>query len=480
MRSFFRIYIDRKSILSFALLVVVSVAHAQESPLDRYVREGLAQNLTLQQQTFDFNQSQFAVSEARGRFMPNAGIDARYSRAGGGRTIDFPVGQLLNPVYGTLNNMLESQGQPGSFPTIADEQINFLREREQETKLRIVQPLFQPALRHNLRIQSSLSEAQGAAVGSSKREVVAGVKTAYFNYLKAEQVVDIFSATEALVAENRRVNERLHANGKVTIDAVYRAETEVLAVAQQKAEAEKNRDLAISYFNFLLNRPLDTPIEQMPHEDLFPQADTPVLLPASLELNSGDDHEHLAAHALTTRDELTQLASSLDAARANINLTQSAYLPNVSFVFDYGIQGNTYNFGNDADFWMGSVVMQWNLFDGFQKRARRQQARLQRDKLEAQREEAQQHIRLQVQEAYDNMAVARKSIQTAEQRLQSSRQTFRLVARKYQEGMTNQVEFIDARTELTNAELNLAITQYDWLTRQAELERAAALYPIGS
>jgi len=462
------------------LLIVVLPAYSQETPLDRYVREGLAQNLALKQQTFDFDQSQLAVSEARGRLLPSAGIDARYSRAGGGRTIDFPVGQLLNPVYGTLNTMLESQGQPGSFPIIVDEQINFLREREQETKLRVVQSLFQPALRHNLRIQSNLSEAQGAAVGSSKRDVVAQVKAAYFNVLKAEQVVDIFAATEALVAENKRVNERLHANGKVTIDAVYRAETEVLAVAQQKAEAEKNQNLAASYFNFLLNRPLDTPIEKMNHETLFPDPDMPLLLPASQETSLDYDHEHLAAHALTTRDELSQLSSSLDAARANVNLAESAYLPNVSLVLDYGIQGNTYNFGNDADFWMGSVVLQWNLFDGFQKRTRRQQARIQRNKLETQREEVQQQIRLQVQEAHDNMEVARKSIQTAQQRLQSSRQTFRLVARKYQEGMTNQVEFIDARTELTNAELNLTITQYDLLTRLAELERAAALYPLGS
>lgn len=37
----------------------------------------------------------------RGMFLPSVSIEARYSRAGGGKIIEFPVGDLMNPVYGT-------------------------------------------------------------------------------------------------------------------------------------------------------------------------------------------------------------------------------------------------------------------------------------------------------------------------------------------------------------------------------------------
>ena len=66
--------------------------------------------------------------------------------ADGGRTIDFPVGDLLNPVYETLDEMLVAQGQPPQFPRVRNESIALLRDQEQETKLVLEQPLYEPRI----------------------------------------------------------------------------------------------------------------------------------------------------------------------------------------------------------------------------------------------------------------------------------------------------------------------------------------------
>jgi len=47
-------------------------------------------------------------------------------------------------------------------------------------------------------------------------------------------------------------------------------------------------------------------------------------------------------------------------------------------------------------------------------------------------------------------------------------------SRKRDEGVINQVEFIDARSSLTGAELNLNVTRFDVLSRQAQLDYATA------
>ena len=52
---------------------------------------------------------------------------------------------------------------------------------------------------------------------------------------------------------------------------------------------------------------------------------------------------------------------------------------------------------------MASVLLSWNLFDGFQKRARTQQRKLEQRKLETQRDELTQQIDLQVRRAYHNL-----------------------------------------------------------------------------
>ena len=464
--------------LFLTLLLTPALVRAQDTPLDRYVYEGLQQNLTLRQEQLDLDYSRHRVQEARGQYLPSMNLEARYTRAGGGRTIDFPVGDLLNPAYGALNGLLEGQGQSGAFPTIANEQISLLREREQETKLRLIQPLYQPALRNNVRIRSHLAEAREASVGSTKRRLVADVKTAYFDYLRAERVIEIFEATQDLVAENLRVNERLSENGKATRDIVYRAQAEVSAVEQQLAEAKTQRDLAASYFNLLLNRPLDAPIERVELDVLLPAAEQSIARYVRSKLEPGAIRQDYTRLALARRDELSQLAYTAEAAEANLRLARSAFLPNVSFVVDLGVQGTGYSFSSESDFRSASVVMSWNLFNGFQSRSRVQQARLQQRQLEARQEATAQQIRLQVQDAFDNVDVAKRSIKTAQDRVRSARQSFRLVKRKYEEGMATQVDFIDARTALTNAEFNLAITQYDLLARYADLEHAAALYPL--
>jgi len=89
-------------------------------------------------------------------------------------------------------------------------------------------------------------------------------------------------------------------------------------------------------------------------------------------------------------------------------------------------------------------------------------------------EEVAQQIRLEVQQALDNLRTARDSLATAEARADAARAAFRIASRKRDEGVINQVEFIDARSTLTGAELNHNVTRFNVLARRAELEYATS------
>jgi outer membrane protein TolC len=126
----------RIKIIFFGLLAFQSV-FAKETVLDQYIKMGLESNLALTQEKYSLEQSTKALKEARGMFFPSLTLHSRYTQAGGGRTIEFPVGTIVNPIYQTLNEILEALGQdPKPFPVIPDEIIPFLRTEEQETKLK--------------------------------------------------------------------------------------------------------------------------------------------------------------------------------------------------------------------------------------------------------------------------------------------------------------------------------------------------------
>ncbi len=448
----------RKQIL-IMVLILQSGLTAQTGNLDSYIKEGLSNNLALKQKDFSYNQSVAALDEARGLFLPSVGINARYSRAGGGRTIDIPVGDLVNPVYEGLNSIIGSQVYPTNIP---NEKVNFLREKEHETKISLVQPIFKPEIYFNYKIKSNLKDLQQAERDAYARELVKEIKTAYFNVLKTTEVVKLYEETLELVNENLRVSKSLYKNDKVTKDIVYRAEAERSSIVELLEDANKNNDLAKYYFNFLLNKPLDENIvieQGLTHQEA-----------------NADSDESIYNIALQNREEFKQLNAAIMASDNSTSLAQSGYYPGLVLAVDYGFQGEEYKFTKDDDFWMASLVLQWNLFNGFQDKAKAQQAEWQTKTLELQKIELEKQINLQVRKAARNLAVAKAKMKTASDKQKSIEKSFTIVKKKFENEMASQLEFIDARTTFTQASISKTVTEYDYLIKQAELERVAASY----
>jgi outer membrane protein TolC len=473
-----------RPVLVMAWAVVIVGAHAvsaQEAPvLTQLIDEGLRSNLALQQQEIDVQRSRQALREVRSGFFPELTVQARYSRAEGGRTIDLPIGDLVNPAYQTLNDLLAARGESADFPTVDNQEIRFLRAREQETTLQLRQPLFAPRVWYGARAQQHQVASQAASVEAFRRELVRDIKVAYYRVRQAERAIDILDAAEQLVAENRRTNERLYAANTVTQDAVFRAEVEALDVQQQRADARARYDRARRALNFLVNRPLTAPLDtaHVPADALVEREMAHVVHPLQAALRpasfSGSPQMQSAEDG-ASRPELRALSAAAAAAEDQRRLAQSGYLPEVSLAVDGGIQGASYGFAGEQPFVMASVVLRWNLFNGFADAARTEQAALTAQRLRTQREETALRIQQQVQSAWDDVQVARRSLQTAEARVRAARESFRITNRRAEEGRANQVTFLDARTALTDAELNLSITRFDVLTHLAELEFAAGL-----
>ena len=85
---------------------------------------------------------------------------------------------------------------------------------------------------------------------------------------------------------------------------------------------------------------------------------------------------------------------------------------------------------------------------------------------------------MQVIEAYYDLQASEKSIRASDEALKSARKAYEMVDRKFREGQANLIEYIDARTTMTNAEQNLIINRYDYYIKYAEFERVACLREI--
>lgn len=421
-----------------------------------YVDIALQGNLSLQGQQLEVERAEAALDAARARFFPELAVQARYTRADGGREIDLPIGTLLNPAYQTLNELLQAQGEAPRFSPLPDQTIPFQREREQDTRVTLRQPLYQPAIPAAARAQRELLRGAEAGREVIERRLRRDVLLGYLDWLKALRAREVLQASAEVLAENVRVNESMYNNGRITEDQVLRARTEQLAVAQQLRSTADQISQARSYVNFLLNRPLDTPLED---------AGLPATLPLELPTAGGQ------------RPELEQAAALGAAAEQQQRAARAAMLPSLSLGVDAGTQGETWDFGPSYNYIAGSLVFSWKFFDGGATRAEAQRARLAARQARLQQESLLRQVLLEQQQARDALANARDSIALAEARAEAARAAQRIAERKRDAGSISQAEFLDARNALTAAELALNVNRFELLQRHIELQFAAGEVP---
>ncbi|MEM8889783.1 MAG: TolC family protein [Bacteroidota bacterium] len=427
---------------------------AQSPVLNEYIQLGIQNNRSLQTQQLSYEKSKAALREAKGMFMPYLSFNATYSLAGGGRTLDFPVGDLLNPINSTLNQLTETNAFPTNIENVNEQ---FAPNNFQETKLRLIQPIYNPALGINRKAKEAQIEIQANQRDAYQQELVRDIRLAYFSWLQTEEVLNIYKESEDLIKEIIRVNRSLVRNEKATPVVISRSEFELSKIRKDKSLAEAQSQTARAYFNFLLNRPLETDIkkdEEVKEEEILLSMD------------------QLSEQALNNRIEIAQLRSAQKAQQEAVNLNESAGIPRLNFVADGGFQGFGYDFGNQG-YWLALVSLEWDLFTGNQRKARVQQSKLDQRSLQIREQELNSQIQLQVRQNWYELEAAKSRIKSDTQGLSAAKESFRLTQKLYKENKASLLELLDARTQFTQSQLTLTIDTYALLSKQAELQWAS-------
>ncbi|MFC5412724.1 TolC family protein [Larkinella bovis] len=445
-----------------AALARVGAAQSAESTsaiLRTYIQEGLQSNLALKQESLEINRVTESLTQAKALFYPRLTFNPTYSLAAGGRRLQFPVGDMINPIYATLNQLAGSDRFPTNIPNVNEllAPNNF-----HDTKVSVQYAVFNTDLQYNYLIQKDLLSAQEARKRVVENELRYNIATAYYQYLQTLDALRIYDNNRQVLNELARLNEKLVKNNVATKDVVTSTRYEISKLDQQLAQADKNRQTAKAYFNFLLNRDLtaDILVDSLLTRTL-PAA------PASLA--------ELQQSALQSRQELKQLGGSLRASQNAVKLNEATIrLPNVYVGGNAGFQGFGYTFNNQA-YVVGQVGLSWDLFKGYEKRSKVQQAKIQTELVQTKLTEVEKQVQLQVLQAYYELDAANESLAASQTGLINAEQTFRLIDSKYRNGQALLVEYLRFQNDQQTAQIQQVLTRYDLLIKRAALDRVTAL-----
>ncbi|MBT1701122.1 TolC family protein [Fulvivirgaceae bacterium PWU4] len=443
----------------FALVFFGAAGVNGQSALDNYVSEGLKNNIVLQQKKISLDKALLSLKIASGMFAPAVGIQGNYTSGNGGRNISLPVGDLLNPVYASLNQLTGSD----QFPQIENVNQNFLPNNFYDIKVRASMPLVNTDLIYNKKIQQQQVMLQEFEQDIYKRELIRNIKVAYFNYLSATEAVNIYESALTRAAESKRVNESLLSNGRGLQAYILRSQSEIDNIQAQITDAKNQADNAKLYFNFLLNRNGDEPVI----------ADHPA------------NHDIASVAALITdeisfqqREELKQLREAVSLQQNVLKMNKLFWAPKLSGFADLGSQYEDWKFNDQSRYFLFGFQVDVPLFAGFTNRHKINRAQLDVKNSELNQSLVSQQLGMSARISRNAVETAYRSYQSALKQLEAAESYQRLIERGYKEGVNTFIESIDARNQLTSAQLLVTIDQYRVLVAKANYERETAAYEL--
>lgn len=445
----------RSPFLAFMLCFGLLVTPVQaQQVLDTYITEGLANNLVLQDKKASLEQSLLALKDAKSFFLPSMDFGASYTLAEGGRTIAFPVGDLLNPVYSTLNKLTASN----KFPQIDNVSEQLLPDNFYDTRFRTTLPLINTDLIYQQQIRKEQVNWTNYQVEIYRATLIQDIRVAYFNFCAAHSSIKILKNTLQLVEQNLKDTRSLVENGKRLPAALLRAESELEQVKSLVIEAELKTSNAAQYVNFLVNRPLDQSVafeeipldlsrlDQLLLEDLHPQ-----------------NPELRAMQSMETIQE-TVLKSG-----------KNYWVPKLSTYADLGSQGFDWSFDSQSKYLMWGLNFSVPVFQGGRNQNQIQRNVLGLESVQRQKELVNQKLNLGLQTQRNEVKTHLAALQSSEKKLVSASAYLKLVDRGFKDGSQSLLEFIDARNQYTQAALQKNISAYKLQMALAQLERQLSI-----
>src|SRR4030095_4582157 len=221
---------------------------------------------------------------------------------------------------------------------------------------------------------------------------------------------------------------------------------EVKEVESQLQNAINEQQNAKQYFNFLLNKDFTSSIN---------------ILEISLDRDIFSvTHE---ATNVVGREELKSLDVSKSINANLLKMDRSFRVPRVNAFLDLASQAYDFTVNNKALFYVGGIQLQMPIFSGKRNLYKIEQTKLDIEATELETSSTRQKLELAASVSKNNSISAYANYQAAIKQQESSQKYFKLIDKGYKEGVNSFIEFLDARNQLTNSDLQVNINKYKTL-----------------
>lgn len=379
--------------------------------------------------------------------------------AGGLPQIDGSIGyqnQLKQPI-----SLIPAEffgGEPGTFQA-----ITFGQPQQMTATATLSQQIFDGSYIVGVQATKAFLSYSQNNKEKTDLEVRKSVVNAYGNVLLANESVVIFEKNRVALDKNLFETQKLFENGLGDEESVEQLQITLSSVDNQLKNARRLEKITLQMLNLTMGISIDNPTRLKENLDQLTTEKIDFKLLAS-EFNIENNVDY-------------KLALNLNEQRFfEHKLAKSRALPTLNAFINYGSSSfsDKFNFFGSETEWYDSSIFGFDLniplFSSFKRSASTQRAKIALEKAKTQLTEAEEQIRLQLENAKSNYQLAIEQYQTSKDNLGLAERIEQKNVIKYTEGLASSFELRQAQTQLYTTQQEYLQSMVDVINTKTNLE----------
>ncbi len=387
--------------------------------LDEAVQRALSVQPAMVQARGDLRNASAGLRSAYGAFLPSVTISGNASRGNVGR-IDGATGRPIPPEYSF------TAGYGANLVLFAGLDRVFERSAAAATR-----------------------DAADAGTLDQRFQVTLQTKQLFYDALARQELVRVADAqVRRAVQQHQIAVDKLRAGSATRSDSL-RSTVDLgnarLALLQGQA------NLATAEANLGRQIGLDTPVRALRDSALPPPPDT----------------AGLRAEAVSRAPTVERATAEARAASSQLSAARSQYLPTVTVAFSDNYQGSDPPLER---LWTWRFGLSWTVFNGFNREQQQVSASARRDVAEARAADTRRQVSAQLTEQLAALATAHTQIDISRANVAAATEDLRVQQERYRVGAGTILELLTSQANLTQAEVSLIQTMFNYFLARARLE----------
>jgi outer membrane protein TolC len=308
-------------------------------------------------------------------------------------------------------------------------------------------------IKNSIRVSENLYQAETAAAFQTKEDMAMKVINYYANLYKAQKTVELLKENQKSAQQRVTDFKDLEKNGIIPRNDLLKSQLQVSKVQLSLDEANNNLNIVNFHLVTLLKLPVETKLAI--RESDF----------VNFQMNNIPTSEE---PALQNRKDLEAVRFQEKASQANIKIAKSGYYPSIALIAGYTALDlkNVVTVQNAMNFGVGvSYDLSGILKNGTQVKLAESKA------IEVQNSEAilTDYIKMEVQKAIEDYDLALKQDVVYEQALEQSSENYRIIKDKYENGLSDTNDLLEADVEQLSSKINKALAKANIIQKYYEL-----------